>query len=59
MLWSHVMAAIAEEYLGRRFGPLMGLGVVLVVVGSKARSSYAMCVGGVLVLLVLVSYGGR
>lgn len=53
------MAAIAEECLGRRFGPLMGLGVVLVAVGAKARSSHAMCVGGVLVLLVLVSYSGR
>ncbi|MFD3455913.1 hypothetical protein ACFWVC_27510 [Streptomyces sp. NPDC058691] len=59
MLWSHVMAAIVEEYLGWQFGPLMGLGVVLVAAGAKARSSYAMCVGGVLVLLILVSYSGR
>lgn len=57
MLWSHVLAALLEQYLAWRYGPLMGLGVLLVGVGLKARSSYAMCVGGVLVLLVLASSG--
>ncbi|MDX2705005.1 hypothetical protein ACFYYN_29530 [Streptomyces sp. NPDC001902] len=57
MLWSHVTAALLEQYLAWQYGPLMGLGVLLVGAGFKARSSYAMCVGGVLVLLVLVSYG--
>ncbi|MEU1537270.1 hypothetical protein ABZ461_03890 [Actinacidiphila glaucinigra] len=57
MLWSHVMAALLEQYLAWQYGPLMGLGVLLVAAGHRARSGYAMCVGGVLVLLVLVSYG--
>ncbi|MFE2542988.1 hypothetical protein [Actinacidiphila glaucinigra] len=59
MLWSHVLAALLEQYLARQYGPLMGLGVLLVAAGLRARSGYAMCVGGVLVLLVLVSYGHR
>lgn len=59
MLWSHVVAALLEQYLAWQYGPLMGLGVLLVAAGLRARSGYAMCVGGVLVLLVLVSYGHR
>ncbi|MEU1620639.1 hypothetical protein ABZ479_25470 [Streptomyces sp. NPDC005722] len=59
MLWGHLTAALLEQYLAWQYGPLMGLGVLLVAAGRRARSRYAMCVGGVLVLLVLVSYGHR
>ncbi|MET9877424.1 hypothetical protein ABZZ36_22730 [Actinacidiphila glaucinigra] len=59
MLWGHVLAALLERYPAWQYGPLMGLGVLLVAAGLRARSGYAMCVGGVLVLLVLVSYGHR
>ncbi|MGW3246935.1 hypothetical protein [Streptomyces sp. NPDC001070] len=56
MLWTRVPAALLEQYLAWQYGPLTGLGVLLVGAGLQARSSNAMCVGGVLVLLVLVSY---
>ncbi|MDX3354571.1 hypothetical protein PV703_14890 [Streptomyces sp. ME01-24h] len=59
MLWSHVPTSLTEHYPALQFGPLLGLGVLLVGAGLRAHSRYAMCVGGVLVLLVLVSYGHR
>jgi hypothetical protein len=55
MLWNLVVLALLEQYLQWRYGPTIGVGMFLAGTGIRARSANLLCVGGILVLLVLLS----
>jgi hypothetical protein len=55
MLWTQIWLALLEQYLQWRYGPVMAVGLFLVTIGTRARSGNLLCVGGILVLLVLLA----
>jgi hypothetical protein len=55
MLLIQASMAVFEQYLSWRYGQVMAVGLFVMMVGTKARSVNVFCVGGVLVLLVLLA----
>jgi hypothetical protein len=54
MFWSRMSLVILEQYAEARYGPVLLVGVLLVVLSVKTRSTHVMCLGGLLVLLALL-----
>ena len=55
MLWSQIVLSVLEQYLQWRYGPLMAVGLFLLMLGIRIRNPNALCVGGILVVLVVLS----
>jgi hypothetical protein len=56
MLWSQVVVALLEQYVQWRYGPLMAVGLFIVLAGWKVGSPKLLCVGGILIMLVILSW---
>ncbi|MFE1960261.1 hypothetical protein [Streptomyces sp. NPDC059479] len=56
IMWGHVLLALLEQYLQWRYGPITAAGLFLVALGMKEHSEKALCAGGILALLMLLSW---